>query len=324
MDHATAKKNLSAFLDGAVTPEEKVLLEEHLETCPECRAELRELAEAVSRLRSLGHEEPPPWLTVKVMARIRQEAGQERGLLRRLFTPFGWKLRLEAVALVFLTVTGYLVYRSVSPEMGSVVPVVGESGEQSPVPTPADKGKPATGRDSARRPSTKGPQPPAAGRGETVQTPPAQQPTLLPQAEVPAMVPAPLPEQPRMHERMEGASRGLRDESGYEPLMEKAAPPAASRAKSLSPGPAERIRRQLAVDDLDAAIRNIRSAARKAAGKTEVIGTGDAEGTVVVHLERKRLGEFLERLPAVGEVLDRAQLPSGEEAVLHVVIEVSD
>lgn len=326
MDHATAKKNLSAYLDGAVTPEEKVLLEEHLEACPECRAELRELAETVSRLRSLGHEEPPPWLTVKVMARIRQEAGLERGLLRRLFTPFGWKLRLEAVALVFLTVTGYLVYRSVSPEVGSVVPVVTESreGGTGQAPPAAAPGRPSTGGDSVRSPAAKGRVPSAAGR-EAAETPPAPEPSRLPAAEETAPLPSPPPAAPRAaQERMESYSKGLRDESGVGAQLEKAAPSAAGRAKSIAPGPVERVRRQLAVDDIDAAIRSLKSAARRSAGTVEVTGTGDAEGTVVVHLDRKRLGEFLDRLPAIGEVLDRAQLPSGDEAVLHVVIEVSE
>lgn len=327
MDHATVKKNLSAYLDGAVTPEEKVLLEEHLEVCHECRAELRELAETVSRLRSLGEVEPPPWLTVKVMARVREEAGRERGLLRRLFAPFGWKIRLEAAALVLLTATGYLVYRSVSPEMGSVVPVVRESGEQSPgpAPSPSAPGKPATGRDSARRPSPKERVSPDAGR-QAAKAPPVAEPSRLPSAEVPASLPvAPPPAASRaMQERMEGASKGLRDESGYEPLMEKADPSFGARSKSLAPAPPERTRRQLAVEDLDTAIRGIRAAARKSGGTAEVVGTGDVEGTVVVHLDRKRLNEFLERLPAIGEVLDRAQLPSGDEAVLHVVIEVSE
>lgn len=104
--------------------------------------------------------------------------------------------------------------------------------------------------------------------------------------------------------------------------QEKAVSSAASRATPLAPVPTERIRRQLAVDDLAAAIRNIKSAARRSGGTADVIGTGDAEGTMVVRVDRERRGELLERLPAIGEVLDSARLPTGEEAVLHVVIEV--
>lgn len=326
MDHATAKKNLSAYLDGAVTPEEKVLLEEHLEACPECRAELRDLAETVSRLRSLGEVEPPPWLAVKVMARVRQEAGLEKGLFLRLFAPFGWKLCLAA-ALVFLTVTGYLIYRSAFPGAGSVVPAGRQSREEGAgrAPPEAVPRKPVTGGESAGRPSAKGRVPPAAGR-ETVKTPPAAEPSRLPLAGETAPFPATPPQAaPRAtQEMMEGSSKGVLEGGGSEPRMEqeKAVSSAASRATPLAPVPTERIRRQLAVDDLAAAIRNIKSAARRSGGTADVIGTGDAEGTMVVRVDRERRGELLERLPAIGEVLDSARLPTGEEAVLHVVIEV--
>jgi hypothetical protein len=148
MDHAEIVRKLSAYLDGAVTPREKALIEKHMETCAECRTALGELERTVARLRDLEDVEPPPWLTQRVMARVREEAAQEKGWFRRLFVPFRWKLPLEAFALVFLTVTSYLVYQELSPELKMKdAPSMAAPESPSPAPAPAaEPEKPVTER----------------------------------------------------------------------------------------------------------------------------------------------------------------------------------
>jgi hypothetical protein len=331
MDHASVKKNLSAYLDGAVTPEERALLEEHLEGCAECRSELRELAETVSRLRNLGEVEPPPWLTVKVMARVREEAGQERGLLRRLFLSFGWKLPVEAAALAFLTVTGFLLYRAVSPEVGSVVPTIHESREKAAVPAPstAPPRKPAGGAGPGKESSEARKAPPEAGRGADKArsgAEPSQPPVGGTAAPVPAAPPAAMPG--RMLEKSEGPSKGYRDDVWSERDQairpEKGAPSAETRAKSLAAPAGERMRLQVVVEDLDAAVRDVRAAARRSGGTAVRGESGVGEGILVVHVERKRLRQFLDLLSGIGEVHQQALLPNSDETALEVVIEIQE
>lgn len=337
MDHATVKKNLSAYLDGAVTPEEKALIVSHLESCADCRAALHELAETVSRLRDLGEVEPPPWLTVKVMARVREEAGRERGFFSRLFFPLGWKLPLEAAALVCLTVTGYLVYHAVSPEVGPVVPIVSESREEPSAiaPQAAVPRKPSEEWASRKESSGKIELPFDASRErdkrDAVKAQRGSEPSQLPSDEVANSVPgAPSMEAAgRMQEKKEEASRSFRENAGSAPKrdqdirLEKPAPSPGLRAKSLAPSAAGRMRLMVVVEDRDAALRDIEVAARKSGGKA-VRGEsgGGGEGAVVVHVDRTRLREFLDRLSGIGDIREQAQLPNGDETVVDVVIEV--
>lgn len=121
MEHAAIQLKLSDYLDHAVTPEEKAAIEGHLAACPECRKALAELAATRRHVQSLAEVDPPPWLTGKIMARVREQAEQKRGFFRRLFYPLHIKLPVEAMGLIFLTVTAYLIFRNIQPEMKPLV-----------------------------------------------------------------------------------------------------------------------------------------------------------------------------------------------------------
>lgn len=56
---------LSAFLDGELTPEERVSVLAHLEGCPACRTELADLQTARSMVRSLPTVDVPAWVMVE-------------------------------------------------------------------------------------------------------------------------------------------------------------------------------------------------------------------------------------------------------------------
>jgi chemotaxis protein histidine kinase CheA len=104
-------------LDDAVTPEEKAAIEKHLITCAECRQALVELAATRRHVQSLAEVEPPPWLTGKIMAQVREQAEKKRGFFQWLFYPLHIKLPMEAVGLIFLTVAAYLIVQKTQPEM---------------------------------------------------------------------------------------------------------------------------------------------------------------------------------------------------------------
>jgi hypothetical protein len=121
MEHADVQPKLSDYLDHAVGLEEKAAIEGHLAACPDCSKALAELVATRRHVQSLAEVDPPPWLTGKIMARVREQVGQKRGLFQRLFYPLRIKLPMEALGLIFLTVTAYFIFRNIQPEMGPLI-----------------------------------------------------------------------------------------------------------------------------------------------------------------------------------------------------------
>lgn len=117
MEHAVLKTKLSDYLEDAVPPQEKAVIEEHIAACPECRHNLTEMTATRRHIQSLGEVEPPPWLTGKILARVREQAEQKSGIFRRLFYPLHRRLPVEAVGLIFLTVMVYYIIRDIQPEL---------------------------------------------------------------------------------------------------------------------------------------------------------------------------------------------------------------
>ena len=114
---AHCKEQLSTYLDGIMTAEEKKLIEEHLSTCEQCKAAFSELKKTQETLRSLEEVEPPPWFTQKIMNRVREEAEPKKGLLQRLFYPLHIKIPVEALATCLVVVLALFVYKNTEPEM---------------------------------------------------------------------------------------------------------------------------------------------------------------------------------------------------------------
>jgi len=115
MEHHAIRHKLSEYIDGSVTAEEKAEIEQHLKTCPICSDSLRELEKTVEHIRTIEEVEPPAWLIRKTMAKVRSEAEQKQGFFHRLFFPLHIKLPLQAVAILFLSITAFYVYRNIQP-----------------------------------------------------------------------------------------------------------------------------------------------------------------------------------------------------------------
>jgi predicted anti-sigma-YlaC factor YlaD len=96
MDHETLKKLISSYLDGEVSEEERKLVEAHLEDCPECSEEYREMKTLEEVMGKMRVKEPPKeaWklYTESVYSRL------ERGI--------GWIL-LSIGAMIILFFAGY-------------------------------------------------------------------------------------------------------------------------------------------------------------------------------------------------------------------------
>ncbi len=115
MEHNDIRHRLSEYIDGSATSEEQAAIESHLKTCAQCSEALSELRKTIEHIKTIGEIEPPAWMTQKIMANVRAEAGKKKGWFERFFLPFSIKLPIQAVAVVFLAVTAFYIYRSIQP-----------------------------------------------------------------------------------------------------------------------------------------------------------------------------------------------------------------
>jgi hypothetical protein len=129
--HAEIRKLLSAFSGSDLPEQERAMVDEHLKMCDECRSELADLQVTLRTLRTTPEVEPPPWLTTRIMAHVRQQQEQKPGWLKRLFFPLHIKVPLEICAVLCICITGYYLSRQVeqdlhhsSPELQAVLPQV--------------------------------------------------------------------------------------------------------------------------------------------------------------------------------------------------------
>jgi hypothetical protein len=108
MECRNVEQMLTAYSEKAVTPEQARLIRQHLSSCTKCRESLEDLEKAGELVRNLEEVEPPPWLTQKIMARVRDESGQKISLWRRFFYPLHIKLPIEVFATIL--VVGLVTY----------------------------------------------------------------------------------------------------------------------------------------------------------------------------------------------------------------------
>jgi anti-sigma factor RsiW len=148
MKHTEIRRKLSAYLDNQIDAADRAKIEGHLAGCASCRKALEELKRTVGHLKSLPEVEPPPWLTARVMALVRDQEQPRQAFWRRIFLPLHVKLPLEAIALVFICFIGYQVARMNASKVSLTEPSP-VTREESPAPT-----HPAKNRPSAQPPAT--------------------------------------------------------------------------------------------------------------------------------------------------------------------------
>ena len=103
------RETMSALLDGAATSAEKAALDAHLEGCAECREELEELRFTTRQIRSLEPVEPPPWMTARIMARLREAEAPPVPFWRRYFVPVLASAQFRVATLVLVGAAGYYI-----------------------------------------------------------------------------------------------------------------------------------------------------------------------------------------------------------------------
>jgi hypothetical protein len=117
MECSEVRKRLAAYIEKALSPKQKALIEAHLKGCKGCKASLADLKKTIKYAQKLDEVEPPPWLTQKVMAQVRSETEARRGIWQRFFSPFHIKIPLEALALVLVAVGTIYIFKAMGPQM---------------------------------------------------------------------------------------------------------------------------------------------------------------------------------------------------------------
>ncbi len=202
-DHEDIRKLLSAYCSRDLDPAGTARVEQHLETCAACRSELADLKTALQLIRTSPEVEPPPWLTARVMARVKEQQARKQSWLQRLFFPLHIKLPLEAMALLLVCVTGYYVSRSVQTELKQPAERQLQDIPAQPLPIQEQYGSGRREPASALRPQPN-PAPPVVPKA--AEQPVARPPQAVPLAPAPHV---PAPPAPREESSTPAAGNGI-------------------------------------------------------------------------------------------------------------------
>lgn len=94
------------FLEGSLSVEEASEIKDHLQTCDLCSEELRKKETFLKIEKSLPEFDPPPFMTKRIMANIREDIERPQGFLGWLKSISQWKLATgSATMCAFLAVT---------------------------------------------------------------------------------------------------------------------------------------------------------------------------------------------------------------------------
>ncbi len=203
------ENRLPAYLENLLSPEEKKNIEGHLASCPRCSRAYEDLKKTEEIVQDLTEVEPPPFFEQRIMSRVREEAAQKQGILRKLFYPLYIKIPIQALATLLVAVIAFSVYRTVIPELKDLAP---------PAITLTEPVK-----DQATAESRKVPVAPAAAT-PVMRTPAAD----LPEKKQPRFV-APAIENGAKTDQAAGSPSPLQEERGLS--MKPAAPAMKAREK---------------------------------------------------------------------------------------------
>jgi Predicted integral membrane protein (DUF2275)/Putative zinc-finger len=319
MEHADMRRKLSAYLDNAVTDEEKVEIKRHLGSCGTCRGAIADLELMVGYLKTLPEIEPPPWLTTKIMAEIREISAPKGPLWRRLFFPLHIKLPIEAVALVFLCVTGLYLARTISTQAPLITPSHAPQHSAAPPSAAAPTAPIPQGKIRSVQPGK--PMPPP-----TVSAPAAQQPELEPE-------PAPARTRGEMSEpELRPADEGtmMEREAPLPAKEEKSVPSETLKRAKKTPAreelplfggvPAEKGEITLTVDDPAAAGGAIEEAVIRLGGTINGHSYSEESHLLIIRIGAQKVTTLLDRLERIGAVQEKPHIPKGAGGTVDLTI----
>lgn len=339
--HADIRRRLAAYSGGELDLSERKLVELHLATCSTCRAELADMKSTLHLIRSTPEVEPPPWLTSRIMAHLREEKTAQRSWLQRIWFPLHRAFPVQILALLVVCVSGYYLSRTV--ETGLKQTTQQQLQDMPAQPAPAAPSvpvqEPAT-RTEPESPASAPPQLKAAPAPQTdrrLEAPPIQSAPQIPTAPAPttyalappaykdqlggkaeSMKAAPAAEssnrtQETAPEKKAKSSRSL------ERLSDTAAP--AGRAAGAPAGMQSTLNMvRLNMNDPTDAPALIREAVSRSGGSI----TEDQSSSlhrITARIPADRQNELLERLQRLGRIMERPATPPAEAQPLELTIQ---
>jgi hypothetical protein len=320
-------EQLSAYLDNALSPAEKGIIDDHLRSCPKCRKALDDLEMTITSIKGLDEIIPPPWLTQKVMTRVKAEAeGTKRTLLQKLFYPLHIKLPIEAVGIFLVAITALYVFRSMEPELKTAMAPSEETVSQYAAKKENPGLKPEVKKQS---------QSPGVALSKKDETA-----SGVPSVQESSPLPHTLPEQfmydketsarEKRTEMQEAPEKDMKPKSASAPaglsaqdeLKLERAPQAAGKVSSLLPDK-EDISLSFKARDTDSAKRELKEVLSDLGGK--VLREDLTSGTLIIigELGSDKLLPFMQKLKTLGYVKEKTPTPMSDKNSVLIKITVT-
>jgi hypothetical protein len=306
MECTEVQKRLSAYIEKAVSPKQKALIEAHLKGCRKCKHALADLRKTIKCVQKLPEVEPPAWLVQKVMARVRAEAEARQGIWQRFFSPFHIKLPLEAIALIFIVVGTVYIFKAMQPGMRIVEAPI-ETKKMTPRPMAPAKEKPPVVAKQRPAPARSEDQlmydkRVAVREEKAVET--TQAPASMGKQE--AAAPA--------------AGAAYKDALGRRGLVSTQEVTSKEMAKSKGKG--KEVRFVVHVGDLATASSAIERIMRQLGGKAIKKEPLEDKAVIAVELDARKIDDFLNQLRRIGEVQGKGLAWEEGEGAVDVRVEV--
>jgi hypothetical protein len=305
------QEKLSAYIEGIISPEEKMLVDEHLTSCQKCNESLSDLRKTVEYINNLEEIEPPSWLTQNIMTSIKAESHPKKSFIKKLFYPLHIKLPIEAVAVILIAVTALYIFKTIQPEVRLAKAPSEEVTPQFPL-----QGKDTLQKDLKSKENVIPPSPFEKGGKEGFepeQAPPSKKPESMGKLAVEPKAPAPI-----------GKKEEIRPSTGTiaKDELKTEALPSAPRAKVLAERKEEGIILTIHVKDIETADKEIEKAFTQLGGKIIKTGSFDNKQVITAELDSKHIKDLFEKLKLIGEVKGKESVFEVLEGDITITIEI--
>jgi len=341
------REKLPGYLEKGVTPQEETLIERHLSTCRKCARVLLDLKRTGEIVKDLERVEPPPWMTQKVMSRIRAEEEKKVSIVQKLFFPLHVKIPIQAFATVVIAVVAIYVFKAVEPQMKTVQPPSSPeqvfSKEEAPEPSPGTKtdSKVPGNKAAVKEPAQRSPKEGLARRADEKSREPLGEEkrvsaeskeglsipgagTSLPSE--PLSQPAVVKKREVLQDRGEGPPRSQRALQAPAPIEKDEAMGSIGLTKSLSAakerGKADQTRATVRVGDVGTAMKEVEDLlTRLGAQKIEKESLPNLSA-ITAELRTEKMQELFVDLMVIGEVGVSSPSPTSAGEGTRIRIEI--
>ncbi len=335
MECAEIRNKLSAHIEGEVSPEEKSQIDEHLRSCMKCSEALADLKKTVEYVHNLEEVEPPPWLTQKVMARVKAGTETRKGFFQKLFYPLHVKLPIQAVATIAIAVITVYIIKTLQPEIKSetrtvLTPQISQEektgiilqekakSQEKPADIPADLQATRLG-PADKEISGKEEKIPTFRESETVPAKPSKQPVPSEEPETQDRfadvhkAPSPVVSQ---EEDMPFSDAVAKDESRQETLSKE------YRARALAEKTEEGLVLAINVINFETARTEVENAVKKLGGKIIKTESLEDKDVIITDLDSKKLKALIDKIEIIEDEKGKGVALKILESSAGIIIEI--